>query len=337
MNFIKLVSIEQFKMWKRLSVRIMLLLIVVLAVLCCGMLKYVDNRENPHHTTVTEVANWKTQTEQEVATYTQAVKAAEKSKNVLDKIGLDASKMQLAEAQYRLAHNIAPMTGYTSVWGRMIGLERSGSVNGYPMSIAIITLFSLIFISACVAGEFTEGTMKMMVSRPFTRAQILTAKFTTSFLYGLTLLGVFAGILFVGLGILFGFGDLGAKELFGTGGSVVYIPAVVKLLAIYGLNMLSLLFYLIFGLFLSALFRSRSLVTGTALFMLLIGSGICMILAVYFGWVKYIAFGVSTFARYVLSGGVIPGASLGFSLVLCGVYAVVFLVGGYMAFLKRDI
>lgn len=337
MRFLKLVGIENFKMWKRLSVRIMLILIVVLALLFCGLSKYVDNQENPKHTAVTDVANWKAQTQQEVASYTAAVQAAEKSKSLVDKMMLDSNKINLAEAKYRLAHNVPPKTGPTSVWDRMIRMEKSGSINGYPMSIAIITLFALIYIAGCVAGEFTEGTMKMMIARPYSRAQILTAKLVSTILYALTLLGVFAAVQFIGTGVLLGFGDLGAKDLFWTGSAMVYIPAVVKLLAIYGLNMLTLLFYVIFGLFLSTLFRSRSLVTGTALFMLLIGSGICIILAVFFGWVKYIAFGISTFARYAMTGSTIPGATLGLALVVCGIYAAVFLVGGYTLFLKRDV
>ncbi|MFT8887666.1 MAG: ABC transporter permease subunit [Ethanoligenens sp.] len=337
MGFLKLVGIENFKMWKRISVRIMLLLMVVLAILLCGLSKYVENKDNPKHTAVTDVANWKEKTQQEVTAYTAVVQAAEKSKNTIDKMSLDSNKINLAEAKYRLVHNIPPKTGLTSVWGWMIKMEDSGSVSGYPMSIAVITLFSLIFVAASVAGEFTEGTMKMMIARPYSRAQILTAKLASTILYALTLLGVFAVVQFIGMGILFGFGDLGAKELFWTGSSVVNIPAVVKLLAVYGLDMLTMLFYVIFGLFLSTLFRSRSLVTGAALFMLLIGSGICMTLAIFFDWVRYIAFGISTFAQYVLRGSLIPGATLGFALAVCGIYTAVFLAGGYFSFLKRDI
>lgn len=337
MRFLKLVGIENFKMWKRLSVRIMLILMVVLAILVCGLSKYVDNRDNPKHTAVTDVANWKEQAQQEVAADTAAIQAAEKSKSAVSKMEMDSTKMDLAEANYRLAHNIAPKTGQTSVWGRMISVDKSGGINGYPMSIAIITLFSLIYIAACIAGEFTEGTMKMMIARPYNRAQILTAKLASTILYALTLLGAFAVVEFIGTGVLLGFGNLGAKDLFWTGSSVLYIPTIVKLLAVYGLNMLTLLFYVIFALFLSTLFRSRSLVTGTALFMLLIGSGICLVLAVFFDWVKYIAFGISTFAQYVLKGSMIPGATLGFALVVCGIYAAVFLAGGYALFLKRDI
>lgn len=337
MRLLKLVGIENFKMWKRLSVRIMLILMVVLAVLFCGLSKYVDNRDNPKHTAVTDVMNWKVQTQKEVEVDTVAVQAAEKSKSIIDKMGLDSNKIDLAEAKYRLAHNVPPKTGQTSVWGWMTRIEQSGSMNGYPTSIAIITLFSLIYIAACVAGEFTEGTMKMMIARPYSRAQILTAKLISTILYALTLLGVFAAVQFIGTGILVGFGDLGAKDLFWTGSAVAYIPAVVKLLAIYGLNMLTLIFYVIFALFLSTLFRSRSLVTGTALFILLIGSGICMMLAVFFDWVKYIAFGISTFAQYVIKGSAIPGATLGFALVICGIYAAVFLAGSYAFFTKRDI
>lgn len=337
MNLFKLISIEHFKMWKRFSVRIMCLLVIAAAIGYCGLAKYVDNRNNPKHTAVTDVSDWREQAEQQVKVLPAAIKGYQNSKSIEAKMLIGYNQMQLAEARYRLAHNIAPKTGSTSVWGWMIKLETGANISDYPAFVTLIALCAVIFVTACIAGEFTEGTMKMMISRPFARGEILSAKLAASVLYMLELFGIFIVILFLGLGILFGFGDLGAKDLLWTGNQLLYVPAVVKLLALYGLNLLSLLFYIIFAFFLSTLFRSRSLATGVSIFVLLIGNGICLILLMFFNWAKYIAFGLSPFTLFLTNGNILPDITLGFSLILCGIYAAAFLVAGYFTFLKRDI
>ncbi len=337
MSFFRLVSIEHFKMWKRLSTRILFIMVLLMAVGCTVLANYSYNQNNPHHTAVTDVANWKQTEQTTVQSAKAAIKAAEKSSGVASKMLIGSEKLQLAEAQYRLKHNIAPKTGQTSVWGWMEKMETKAVISDYPAYITIIALFAVIFVSACVAGEYTEGTMKMMISRPFSRSEILTSKLAVSAVYALEMFAAFLIVEFLGLGITLGFGDMGAKALLWTGSQILYLAAPVKLLALYGLDFLSVLFYVIFALLLSVLFRSRSLATGISIFMLLIGGSIFMLLIVFFGWAKYIPFGLTTYSLFLIDGSLLPGVDLGFALLVSGLYAAAFLIASYFVFQKRDI
>jgi ABC-2 type transport system permease protein len=179
--------------------------------------------------------------------------------------------------------------------------------------------------------------MKTMISRPYGRSQILSAKLAATLLYGLEMLvGTF---LFVSLctGIFFRFDGIGAKELMWTGGSIVNIPGVVKALAIYGLDFVQIIVYLVMAFAIAAIFRSRALATGISLFLLLVGSSIAQVLAVYFSWGKYILFCNTSLSTYITYGRLYPGTSLGFSLIVSAVYTAVFLFLGYFVFAKRDI
>lgn len=337
MSFFKLLSIENFKLWKRLSVRVMFILMVVLAVGYCGGAKYLDyiNHKNAPSTSSSQSSDWRQEQEMIVQSVPEQIKAAKDSKSRTDDVAISSMEKQLAEAKYRLAHNVAPQSQMDTFWGWMTLMSDNTQV---PNIGYFVLLFCILFVSTAVAGEFTEGTMKMALSRPFSRAQILTAKIASAVLYMLILTGVAFGITFLGTGLLRGgFGGMAAKDLLWTGSEVLYVPAGLKVLALYGLELLTSLFLIGFTLLLAVLSRSRSIATGVSLFMLFIGVSLFRLLGIFFDWGKFTAFPVSNFVSFVTSGSSLPGTSLGFALIVCGVYLAAFVTASYVVFQKRDV
>lgn len=358
MNIFKLAAIENYKLWKRRSVRVLFVLMLALSVCYCAGAKYIDyvqtraaqtdsasSSAGTDSATVSvtgsaadsasaQTMNWKQALQADIAAMQAQIKAAEKSSSRTDDVQIGPLKKQIAEAQYRIAHNLDSSKDTKSLWSWMTMMADNGDV---PSINYFIALFCVIFIATAVAGEFTEGTMKMAISRPFSRGQILTAKIMSSLLFLLVLTGVAFGVTFLGAGLLFGFKNMGATTLLWTGSQIVQVPQALNVLAYYGLNLLTTLFFMALALLLSSAFRSRSIATGFSIFMLFIGASLFRLLAIFFDWGKFTAFPVSGFSSFLSTGASLPGTSLGFALIVCGVYAAVFTAGSYLLFQKRDI
>src|SRR5699024_5723265 len=102
--------------------------------------------------------------------------------------------------------------------------------------IMFITLFGAIVASDIVAGEFTAGTIKMLMVRPHPRWRILLSKYVASLLFAVVLgILLFISSWIVG-GLFFGFGGFdSANYSMGNNGEMVKEVASTHALQIYGL------------------------------------------------------------------------------------------------------
>ncbi|MBZ9685398.1 ABC transporter permease [Clostridium estertheticum] len=328
-SFFTLVSIENTKLWKRLSTKIMLIIMIVIIIAATGIFKYYTVSQKVTNT-ISVSENWKQELQKNVDMQKIQLKQAESDTNKRAKVLIGMTKKSIAEGEYRINNNIKPESS-KSVWLRSSEFATNAGYGG------IIALLLIISCSALVAGEFSEGTMKMMISRPYRRWEILTSKLLAIILYGLVLLVTTFLLNFIMIGIFFGFNDMGIKEMMWTSSSIIYISAALKTAIIFGLNFLQVLVYVILAFAISAISRSRSIATGFSLFLLLVGSNIAQLLAMYFSWGKYLPFGTSNFSTFVTVGATIEGTSLAFAIGLSAIYSIVFCFAGYVVFEKRDI
>ena len=82
---------------------------------------------------------------------------------------------QAAIAEYRLANDAAPF--------KIESLQQQ-VLDGHMM-LSLVTLFTVIVGAGIVAAEFSQGTIKMLLTRPVNRWKILTSKYITTMLFGL--------------------------------------------------------------------------------------------------------------------------------------------------------
>lgn len=328
-SFFTLVSIENMKLWKRVSTKVMFLIMIILILAATGVYKYY-NVSQKVPSTVNVSQNWKQELQTNIVLQKIQLKQAKDGKNKMAKASIGQAEKVIAEGEYRVSNNIKPET-QKSVWSRSTEFATNAGYGG------LIALFVIIACTALVAGEFSEGTMKMMISRPYKRSEILSAKLVTTIIYGLELLVATFLLNFVMMGILFGFNGLGAKEMLWTSGSIIYIPAALKTIIVFLLNYLQVLNYVIIAFAISAISRSRSIATGFSLFLLFVGSTILRMLAIYFSWGKYLPLGMSNFSEFVTSGSPIPGITMTYAMLLSAIYFVIFCFAGYYVFEKRDI
>ncbi len=325
-KFLKLVSVENTKLWKRLSTKIMILILIAVVVGVGGLLKAEQSIIEKTLPQSNYSNDWKQQLAAQDTQLQTNINSMEKSSSRFQKAGMDAAKMQLAENKYEINNNIKPeSSGKQDYWD--IIMEGNWE--------SIIALFAIIACTALVAGEFSEGTMKTMISRPFKRWQILTSKLIVILIYTIMLTAITYLVIMAADAVMFGTSGFNAMKLLWFNGNVLYLPGGVVYLIHIGLNFLHILVFVIIAFMLSAIFRSRSLATGMSIFLTFLGS-LATLLGVYFSWGKFILFADTDFTSF-LSGAPFYEVTLCFALIVSAVYCAVFLFAGYFTFAKRDI
>lgn len=333
-RFLRLVGVENTKLWKRFSTKLMVLILAAIVVGLCGLMKAESSlsqnvKLNSEGVTKSDTAKigWKEQLRMSNKQIEEQIKTAEQSKYFSQKNSIDTLKKNLAENKYRIEHNMKPADNqFQDFWYMLVNSNMW----------QIVALFAIIACTALIAGEFSENTMKMTVTRPYARWQILTAKFAAILGYTV-LLSVVAYLVMLGsFCLFFGTSQFGNHALLWIGGNIVDLPGIVSYLIVFGFDFLSVLVYVIFTLAICTLTRSRAFATGLSIF-LMFGGTFTQLLAQHFSWGKFIFFVDTNFSSFVTTGSLIYDLTLGFSLVACFIYCVLFFAVGYFSFAKRDI
>ena len=198
---------------------------------------------------------------------------------------------------------------------------------------SLITVFAVVVAADSVAGEFTWGTIKLLLIRPWSRSTILLSKYVATLLFALffTVSAFIVTLLFNML--IFGLGD---SALSSTG-----LSNWEYALRFYLLQFITLIMIVTFGFTMSSAFRSGGLAIGLSIVFLFAGSMITNLFALANkAWVKYVLFVHLDLTGYV-DGGSGPIYShpmtLGFSLAVLAVYFVLFNAVSWTVFRKRDV
>lgn len=191
------------------------------------------------------------------------------------------------------------------------------------------TIFVVVIASDSVAGEFSWGTIKLLLIRPWSRSQILLSKYLSVFLFGLfsTLILVLSS--YVASGILFGF-TLTGESMMG-----IEMDAMSYVLLYVLCEFIELVIIVSIAFMLSAVFRSNGLAIGVPLF-ILFTSGLFRALfnPERYEWARYVLF-----THLDLNPQMIAAAdsTLGFSLMILGAYYAIFMATTWIVFIKRDV
>ena len=192
------------------------------------------------------------------------------------------------------------------------------------------TIFTVVIAADLVAGEFTWGTIKLLLIRPWSRGKILLSKFLAMILFSL-----------LGTAIVAGVGMLSSALLFSSISPISFRPevsgaeaAMLMLLTDYiELFVISLIAFMI-----STVFRSGSLAIGLSMLMLFTKDlfGILFNPEKY-EWAKYILFLHMDLGDYIHSPIGPGGVGVGFSIAVLVGYCLIFALVSWWSFAKRDV
>ena len=237
-----------------------------------------------------------------------------------------------------------------------IPTAEQGSDNNYRMRyemmaptfvVAVISIVAIIIAGGAISTETSEGTIKFWALTPNKRWKILTAKILSLIFY-ILIITLISSLLSIVVANVFFNGD-GETYLYVQNGQVKEIGNALYTIEYYMVKTIPVIMFALFALMLSVITRNTavSVSIGIALYM---GNGIFMTIINSFvtkDWVRYIPFNnlnlvdkVFPNAGKLIDTGVSNFAttsSLGFSMTVLGVCAILMLVTMYDSFNKRDI
>ncbi len=302
------------KIYRRLRTWIMMGLLIGVTVLVSVIMYHFQSGGNEHDWRVT-------------ATHTieQNKMLVEEGRGI-PKAQMDFIKNDILINEYALLNDIPPVTN--SLWGAMINL---GGV------IVLITILTVIIAGDSVAGEFSTGTIKLLLIRPVSRTKVLISKYISSFVFSLFMIAILFIVGFILNSILYGFSGVSLPYLhIGSDGSVVEGNIVLHVLSKYLLASVDLIMIVTMAFMISTVFRSSSLSIGLSIFTLLIGGQLTFLLARY-DWAKYILFANTDLNQYIEGRPLIEGMTMPFSIAVLLAYFILFNFLSWLLFTKRDV
>jgi ABC-2 type transport system permease protein len=216
----------------------------------------------------------------------------------------------------------------TSMWD-VVFLESS-------ILFLLVTIFTVVIAAGGVAEEFTSGTIKLLLIRPWSRSKILLSKYISIMQFAILLaVLLFASTMLVNW-ICFGINA--SPEVSPTFVGAEGSNPIAYMLKYYGLTLISLVVTVTLAFMLSTVFRSSGLAIGMALFLLLgVNSFIGLIAMLDYKWIDYLLFVHLNLTQYLEGSPMREGMTLGYSLGVLGVYYAIFIALTWYIFNKRDV
>lgn len=123
---------------------------------------------------------------------------------------------------------------------------------------SFIIIIYVVFLGATmIAGEYANGTMKLLAIRPYSRNKILFSKLISTIIVGLIFLILTFIVTFITGGILFGLESLPMLLIFNST-LVASVSPIVSVIFLFLTKTIEIIFYAILALSISTLFKSNS-------------------------------------------------------------------------------
>ena len=311
---VNLVLNENMKIYRRMRTWILVGLMVAFVLFVNFIEWHSDGKK-------AQDEGWRAKLQQDNQQYSEILKQPE-----LGKDDRTFYEQQLAINEYHLEQNIRSTDG--TMWD---------GVNGSASMMIVITIFTIIIAGDSLAGEFSSGTIKLLLIRPASRVKILISKYISFLLFSMLLLLTLFVVSVVVNGILYGFGymDLPLVSV-NAEGEIVEKSMVLNLWKTYMLNGVSTVMYVTMAFMISSAFRSSAMAIGFSIGTLFAGNIVLEALQ-RFDWSKYLLFANTDLTQYLSGRPFQEGMTLSFSIGVLVVYFLVFNLVSWLLFTRRDV
>lgn len=240
------------------------------------------------------------------------------------------SRKEYLKSQYILDNNIDLSNGGTDIL-----------TNFYSEYLFIIIVMIFMIVGCIVSQEFSKGTIKQLLVRPYSRTKILLSKYITSI-----------ASIFIACFIMFVFQLIVGALFFGADSitnPIISYSNINDKIAVMNVFVYSFKLFIsllpTFLLLTTLAFAASTIFNNTALAIVIsfagfIGSDIVAGLLSGFKkwWIKYVYCFNWNFTPYIFNNKPdMKGLSLGFSIVVCLVYLAILLIPSFIVFKNRDI
>ncbi|MGG2200453.1 MULTISPECIES: ABC transporter permease [Paenibacillus] len=322
-----LVMNESIKMVKKKRLLVVLLILAaIIPMFTYAQMKVAQNNQKQFGTT-----DWRVEQRQKVRDYTQRLGSARLPEEWKQRL-----QVEVKLAQYYLDKDVNP-----------------ASPNGVTFTVTFvqnavglfIPLMVMVIAADIVSGEHTNGTIKLLLTRPVPRWRVLLSKLITLILFTSVVVVATALLSYLISGLFFGYGGWDMPRLLGfsvTGTDVDFSRVRVVEQWFYLLLELGLVWFAavavaIMTMMISVLVRSTAAGMGIMLAVLISGT---ILTSMVSSWetAKYL-FMVNLDLTDYLTGGLPPikGMDLPFSLTVLSVWVALSILVSFAVFTKKDV
>lgn len=197
----------------------------------------------------------------------------------------------------------------------------------FSVAFSLNIIFTVVIAADAVAGEFTWGTIKLLLIRPWSRSKILLSKYTAMVLFSLAST-VFLTV--VALAASFLLADSNASPTWSDTTRVVILDLVYRYAELFITVTLAFM--------ISSVFRSSALAIGMSMFLMFAQMILPALLPPdRYEWARYLIFNHMNLRVYIHSDTGAGGSTLGFSLLILAAYYALFMVVAWSVFRRRDV
>ncbi|EGL16002.1 MULTISPECIES: ABC transporter permease [Paenibacillus] len=326
-NLAALVQNESIKMVKKR--RFLVVILILLALI--PMFTYAQMRVSQNTIKQFGTTDWRASERQKIVDYQRSLSSAR-----VPEEWKEFRRAQIKISQYYLDHDINPQSPNGVTFTREF-LNNSISL--------FIPLIIMVIAADIISSEHSGGTIKLLLTRPVKRWKILMSKLITLILFVSLVVLSTAALSYLISGLVFGYGGWNMPVFVGfkTSGGDVDLSGVHAidqwkyLLMETGLVWFVGIVVAILSLMLSVLIRSTAAGMGIMLAVLISGTILTNMVS---SWeaAKYL-FMVNLKLTDYMTGALPPikGMSLGFSLAVLSVWAVISLFVSFGVFTRKDI
>lgn len=307
----KLIQNEWMKLWHKKSTWA-ILVILLLVIIGVGVLDKVTMDD-------VNTSTWKQEQEAMINDANMQLQTPD-----LDEWSIQMYEEQKLMAQYRLDNNAAPQ----------VNQSMQGNMAFGASLMVLITLLTIIPGASIVSQEYTDGTIKMLLTRPVSRFKILASKLITIFLFGFTLMLVTVALTTV-IGFIL-FGTATGVDLTIVDGVVQQTNTMKDIFLTYLYSLGDFTMSILFAFFIGTVFSSPSIAIALTMVFLMMGPMIILLLKKYIP-VEYIWLTHTDLTQHLRKDFFIEETTLLMSLTVLAVYALLFLSLSFMTFIKRDV
>ncbi len=325
MQFLPLVENEVLKLWKRRRFRLVLLILVALI----GIIVFAQVQGRKRFGSSKD---WRIETQEHVARMSNWLRQGRMPESQRRWVYFEISRLQ-----YHLDHNVNPDEASGPLFTR--GFANAAS------ALLLLPLLALVFAADIVSSEFSEGTIKLLLTRPVGRSRVLASKLVALML-AISLTVLFGGIVaYLFGGLAYGYRGWGAPVLTGfrisgetfDAASVRSVTLWKDTILVFGLAWFAAAAVGAIGFLTSVLLRSTAASMGTMFAALILGT-ILPRLASSWEFQKYLFVTHLPLPDYY-SGTPAPiaGLTLGFSVAVLALWAATAIAVAFVVFAQRDV
>ncbi|MTT32660.1 ABC transporter permease subunit [Terrilactibacillus sp. BCM23-1] len=324
---INLIYNEQLKLLRKKRLYVIMVMIFILV----SLFTYAQYKQTNELIEKMGHVNWRVQLQQKIVDTQNRLNSTNIPNDFKQTL-----KIQVSQQQYYLDHNIDPAAPGAPTFMRIF-IENAISL--------LLPLLVLVIASDLVSSEYSNGTIKLLLTRPVKRWKILMSKYFALLLSISLILFCMALFSYLISGLIFGYNGWSLPMITGfkadgntlnTTGAYT-IPLWKYVVIEYGLAWFVGVVVGALTLLLSVLIRSTAAVMGIMLASLIAGAILVNMVSSWHS-AKYLFMLNLQLTHYIHgTNPPITGMTLGFSLIVLLIWLVISIIFSFAIFTKQDV